>query len=170
MRILMVPALALVLTSCGSADSVMGGSNEVKMEPGKWSNTMVVEKFEMPGAPPEAAGIFAAMVGKEQTTESCMTKEEAAEASKKIEEMAKGSIGEDSCKSDSFSMNGGKINGKVTCTNKGGGSGVMTIVGTHSSTAMDMTMTADIKDPKMPGGAAQMVMKMSGKRVGDCDK
>ncbi|GAA4643501.1 hypothetical protein GCM10023115_14610 [Pontixanthobacter gangjinensis] len=166
MRIVIVPALALVLASCGN---VSGGNDEVAMEAGKWSNTMVIEKFDMPGAPPEAAGMFAAMVGQEQTTETCMTKEDTADAAKKIEEMATGSIGEDGCTSEKFSMEGGKIDGKVTCTNEGGGSGVMTIDGTHSSTEMAMTMTADIKDPSMPGGTASMIMKMSGKRLGNCD-
>lgn len=169
MRILVLPALALVLASCGSADSITGGGDEVTMQPGKWSNTSVMEKFDIPGAPPEAAGMFAAMVGQEQTTETCMTEEDTADAAKKLEEMAKGSIGDEGCTSEEFSMDGGKISGKVTCTNEGGGSGVMSIEGTHSPTEMAMTLTADIKDPSMPGGEAQMVMKMSGKRLGDCD-
>ncbi|MCP5383690.1 MAG: DUF3617 domain-containing protein [Sphingomonadaceae bacterium] len=162
--VIALSSLALVACSGGGP----GGSDEdVQMQGGKWSNTMVIEKFEIPGAPPEAAGIFQAMVGKEQTSEECRTDEE---MQKSLDDLAKGPMDSDEdCKTESMDVGGGKISGKVTCSSPTGGKATMVLDGSHTSTSLDMTMTVDMEDPTMPGGKGNMVMKVSGKRVGDCD-
>jgi hypothetical protein len=169
MRLIMVSALALAFAACGSADGSGDGRSdgEIQMKAGKWSNTMVVEKFELPGAPPEVAGMLQGMIGQEQTTETCMTQDQ---VDKGWEEQAKNSMQGQACETDSFDADGGSLNGKVTCKAENGGGATMTIEGDYAAEQMNMTMTAEISDPSMPGGSGTMVMKMSGKRIGDCDE
>lgn len=147
-------------------DATVEGADEIEMQAGKWTNTVTIEKFEIPGAPPEAAGLFQALVGQTQTDEVCRSQED---IDKSLEEMASGQMDNEDCKAEKMSVAGGKIEGRIVCENKGGGSAVMTMEGSHSATSMEMTMTADISDPSMPGGKGQMVMKVAGERVGDCD-
>ncbi len=165
MRLIMVSALALAVAACGSAGDTRS-DGEIQMKAGKWSQTMVVEKFELPGAPPEVAGMLQGMVGQEQTTETCMTEDQVA---KGWEEQAKQSMQGQACETDSFDAGGGDLSGKVVCKAENGGGATMTIDGDYSAEEMNMTMTAEINDPNIPGGEGTMVMKMSGKRVGDCD-
>lgn len=161
-----------VLAACSgpaeddAANGAVAGSDEVEMQPGKWSNTVTIDKFDMPGAPPEAAGIFQAMVGRSVTTEQCRTQED---IDKSLEEVAKGPMDNEDCTAEEMTVADGNISGRISCTTESGGSAVMVMEGTHSATSMNMTMTADISDPQMPGGKAQMVMKVAGERVGDCD-
>nr|WP_161593771.1 DUF3617 domain-containing protein [Parerythrobacter lutipelagi] len=163
--IVAVAALALPLAACGEGGPLGGG--DVKMQGGKWSNTMVIEKFEIPGAPPEAAGLFQAMVGQEQTTEECRTDEE---MQKGLDELAQGPMdNNEDCTTESMDVGGGNISGKVVCKSPTGGSATMVIDGSHTDSSMDMTMTVDMEDPTMPGGKGTMVMKVTGQRLGDCD-
>lgn len=168
-------AVALTLSACGggaddaegSPDGAMAGDDiELLMEPGKWSNTMVVESFEIPGMSEQDASIFKSMVGQTNTSESCMTQEQLDEG---LEASALESMGGQSCDTSSFNTARGKIDGRIECTSENGGNAVMTIAGTQSSDAMEMTMSTDVTDPSFPGGSAKMVMKLSGKRIGECD-
>ncbi len=172
MRMAMVSMLALGLAACSPAGdgAVDGGGTradgEVQMNAGKWTQTMVVEKFELPGAPPEVAQVLQQMVGNEQTSESCMTENEVA---KGFEESAKKAMAGQSCKSQNFSAAGGNLTGRVVCEEPDGAGATMTIDGEYTADALDMQMTADITDPDMPGGKGQMVMRITGKRIGECD-
>jgi len=165
MRLTMVSALALAVAACGSAGE-QREDGEIQMKAGKWSQSMVVEKFELPGAPPEIAEMLQGMVGQEQTSESCMTQDQ---VDKGWAEQAKQSMQGQACETEAFDADGGTLSGTVTCTAENGGGATMTIDGEYDDEQMNMTMTAEINDPTMPGGAGTMVMKMSGKRLGDCD-
>lgn len=161
-----------VLAACSgpaeddAQNGAVAGSDEVEMQPGKWANTVTIDKFDIPGAPPEAAGLFQSMVGRSVTSEQCRTQED---IDKSLEDVATGQMDNEDCTAEEMNVADGKISGRISCTTESGGSAVMVMEGTHSATSMEMTMTADISDPSMPGGAAQMVMKVAGERVGDCD-
>jgi hypothetical protein len=164
--VILLSAASLSLAACGSGGPLGGG--DVKMQGGKWSNTVTIEKFDIPGAPPEAKGLFDAMIGQPQTTETCRTDEE---MQKGLDDLAKGPMnGDEDCTTESMEVGGGEISGKVMCNSKTGGKATMVLDGSHTETSLDMTMTVDMEDPTMPGGKGQMVMKVSGKRLGDCDK
>lgn len=177
MKKILIVASTLALAACGgaatdeAAEGEAGGgaaaAPDVTMQAGKWSNTMVIESFEMPGAPPEAAGLFESMVGQERTSEQCLTQEEIDE---NLQEMARGPMdNNEECTTEEFSIAGGTIKGRMTCSSPTGGKATINIDGSHSDSSMNMTMAMNAEDPQMPGGKMSMVMKMSGERVGDCD-
>lgn len=161
MRLLILLAASTTLAACSAGDRDDG---DIKMKAGKWSQSMTVESFDLPEAPPEVAEMMQAMVGQTQTTEVCMTEDQVA---KGWEEQAKSQMSSEECETESFSAQGGKLTGKVTCAAPDGGSAVMTIDGSYSDTSMDMLMSSDITDRNMGGG--KMVMRLAGERVGDCD-
>ncbi|MGB7408009.1 MAG: DUF3617 domain-containing protein [Pontixanthobacter sp.] len=165
MRIICVPILAIALSACSAAEGD-GPNGEIKMNAGKWSQTMTIEKFELPGAPPEAEEMLQQMIGQTQTNESCLTEDEVA---KGFEEQAKQSMAGQACDTESFSAKGGELTGKITCQEPNGAGAVMTVEGDYTADSMDMTLTADISDPSMPDGNGTMVMVMTGKRLGECD-
>jgi len=165
MRLIMVSALALAVAACGTAGEERADS-EIQIKAGKWSQSMVVDKFELPGAPPEVAEMLQGMVGQEQTTESCMTQDQ---VDKGWADQAKQSMHGQACETEAFDADGGTLSGKVICTAENGGGATMTIDGEYDDKQMSMTMTAEINDPTMPGGSGTMVMTVSGKHLGDCD-
>lgn len=173
MRIIGIAVLALALASCSAVDDEASGEpgseradGELQMAAGKWSQTLTIQKFELPGAPPEVEQMLQQMVGNEQTSESCMTQDEVARG---FEEQAKQSMKGKNCNSENFSAKGGKLMGKVVCKEPNGAAVNMAIDGKYTPNQMDMTMTADITDPSMPGGKGKMVMTIAGKRLGECD-
>ena len=169
MKRVLLGAAVLALASCGEGATDVGeerSDGQIQMQAGKWKNTMVIEKFDMPGAPPEAAQFLQAMVGQETSNEQCMTEDEVA---KGLEEQAKGSMDNEECTTEEFSAQGGKIKGRILCNAENGGTAKMTIDGDHTGTSMNMQMTAEIEDSSMPGGQATMVMRVTGERIGDCD-
>ena len=165
MRMLAVSVLALGLAACGSS----GGDRadgEIQMKAGKWAQTMVVEEFDLPGAPPQVAEMLKGMIGQEQKSESCMTEDQVA---KGWEEQAKNSMEGQDCVTETFDATGGSLNGKVVCKSPGGAGATMAITGDYGANSMNMKMAADIEDPKMPGGKGKMVMSIKSQRVGECD-
>lgn len=167
---LALPALAL-----GACDSVSKGpktpeqaaaemKKAVKMTPGKWQTTMQITKFDMPGAPPEAAAAMKGMMGQAQTSESCLTKEQ---ADKDPGEFIKQGQGGD-CTFEHFDVSGGKIDGKMICKKPNQGTMEASMTGTIAAEAMSMTMSSVVTDSKMPGGKVEMGMTMNAKRIGEC--
>lgn len=164
MRMIVVSTLALALAACGSSGDRADG--EVQMKAGKWTQTMVIEKFELPGAPPEIAAMMQQMIGQEQSSETCMTEDQVA---KGWAEQAKESMQGQACETESFDASDGKLSGKVVCSEDKGGSATMMLDGDYDAESMAMTMTAEIQSADMPGGKGTMIMKLSGKRIGECD-
>jgi hypothetical protein len=62
-KIILLALPVLALGACNSADTgpktpeqaAAEMTKAVKMKPGKWQTTLTITKFDMPGAPPEAA-------------------------------------------------------------------------------------------------------------------
>ena len=174
MRLIIISVLALTAAACTKVDDdgqpVEAGDTrsdgEIQMNAGKWSQTMVIEKFELPGAPPEVSGALQQMVGNEQTSESCLTENEVA---KGFEESAKNAMAGQTCSTENFSAAGGDLAGRVVCKEEDGSGATMTIDGGYTADTMNMRMTADISGPQMPEGNGTMVMRITGKRLGECD-
>lgn len=163
----------LALAACGKADDGPKSPEQVaaevkdavKMSPGQWQTTVAMTKFEMPGAPPEAANAFKGMLSQATTTESCLTKEEAEKDPGEF--IKKGQAGAD-CKFENFSAAGGKIEGKMICSRPQQGTMESTMNGTMTPETMAMVMDMKVTDPNMPGGGVNMTMKMDSKRIGEC--
>lgn len=168
---LALPALALA--ACDSADkgpktpeqAAAAMKDAVKMKPGKWQTTMQITKFEMPGAPPETANAMKGMMGQAQTSESCLTKEEADKDP--TEFIKKGQAGAD-CTFEHFDVSGGKLDGKMVCKKGGQGQMEATMKGILGAESMTMAMDTHVTDPNMPGGKVEMGMTMTSKRIGEC--
>lgn len=170
MRFIIFSALGLSLAACGSPGEESNGAAQladagIEMKAGNWQHTMVVEKFDLPGVPPEVKAMLQQNIGKAQTVDSCMTDEQIANGWK---EQATRSVQGQACETDNYSAKNGKLTGKIVCKDERGADATMVMQGVYTADTMSLTTTADITDPSMPGEKGTMVMKMTGKRTGDC--
>ncbi|HEX8467399.1 MAG TPA: DUF3617 domain-containing protein [Allosphingosinicella sp.] len=178
---LILGAAALALAACGSSGGDKGGeggngsaaatgsgasggsggsASGVNLQPGEWEMKMEVVNVKVEGLPPGLAENMKSQSGGINRT--CMTPEEA--------KAPKGDIfaGDKSnnCNSEGFKWEGGRIEGKTTCSGQGGtGQTVMTMDGKYSAQSIDMTMKSETD---MMGKPMTMEMRVSGKRVGEC--
>ena len=116
---------------------------ESPVKAGKWQNTI---EMDMPGMPFKVPP---------QTTTSCLTKEQAADATNAI---PKGK-NETGCTFSDVKVDGNTVSWVMTCEKQGmTGTGSMTYAGESYTGKMDLKVADH-----------EMHMKYSGKRVGDCD-
>ncbi len=153
--LILLPALA-VLSACGKADG--------ELTPGNWKNTMQMTKFDIPGAPPEIAQRAGAMLGKAQTQELCMS---AAQAKLGVRDFSS-SMQQGACKMEDFKQGGGTMSGKLVCTGGAMGATTMAMNGTYTTEKVEMTMGGELSQPQLPGGKANIEMKITSERAGDC--
>jgi hypothetical protein len=163
----------LALAGCNQADKGPKTMEEAKQEaaelerpePGQYTQSMKVTKFEMPGAPPEMAAQMKAALGQAQATEFCLTKEM---SDKGFEEMFReiGKGGE--CKYQRFDVSGGKLDALLECESKTEGKGTIKMAGTVGSEGSDVTVEIDTKNPASPMGNTVIGMQMISKCTGDC--
>jgi Protein of unknown function (DUF3617) len=163
---------ALALAGCGSGktvtatnESVSGVAKKVadsglRFVPGRWELTRKFIKLDMQGMPPEAEAAMQKAIGKEHTSASCLTKDEAEKPAAKFF----GQAAHD-CKYDTFSMGSGKIDAKMSCKTAQGAQ-VVTMTGTYTPETYDMTMSVNGSGPG--GKAMSMTMAMSAKHHGEC--
>lgn len=164
---------ALALAGCNQADTGPKTMEEAqeeaakleRPEPGQYSQTMKVTKFEVPDAPPEMAKQMQAAMGQAQTMEFCLTEEM---SQKGFEEMFKeiGKGGE--CKYQRFTVSGGKLDALLECESAQEGKGTITMAGTVTSQGSDVSVEVDTKNPASPMGNSTIGMQMVSKRIGDC--
>lgn len=165
-------AAALALAGCGSGktvtatnESVSGVAKKVaesgmKFNPGRWESTMKFVKLDMEGMPPEAQAMMSKVMGKDRTFASCLSKADAEKPEAKFFGQA-----DERCKYDSFTMGGGKIDAKMSCKSEQGVQ-AMTMAGTYTQDAYDMTMAINGQGPN--GKAMSMTMAISSKHNGEC--
>lgn len=160
-NVLPLAALAL-LSACGKADG--------ELNPGNWKTTMKVTSFEVPGAPAEMQkqikDRMATMMGQGQSTESCMTAEQAKAG---VRDFSKKSQ-QGNCTLDPYTQGGGKMSGTLKCEGGMFGADGMKMEGTYDANKVDMAMSADINQPALPGGKASIKMSVVSERTGDCTK
>jgi hypothetical protein len=141
-----IAAVAAALLPAVSAGQGSG------MTPGKWQVSSTIVSVDMPGAPPMVAQM---MAGKTTTMTQCITPDMASKG--QTARPAK------DCTMTHASMLGGKISSEMVCQ-VGGGTMTTTDTGTFTPTSYD------IQGKMVMTGKASMtqVIKIAGKRVGDC--
>jgi len=112
---------------------------------GKWETTM---RMEMPGLPIKLPPV---------KTVVCVTKEDAENPDKSVPKASNDS----SCKVSDYKVEGNTVSWTFKCEGKKGSSGEGSITYEENSYAGEITMDTDRQE---------MTMKMSGKRLGDCEK
>jgi hypothetical protein len=167
----MAIATVLMLAACGKGgDSVsmknasideVAKTQTAKIQPGEWEMTMEMVSEETKGGPPNMP---APPKMPPMTNKICITKEQV--------DNPKGLFGggmdqmKKDCTYDSFEMNDGKIDSKMHCT-MGAIKVVATNTGTFSGTEISSDTTSTVTG--LPGGMSTTShMKMSGKRLGEC--
>jgi len=172
-----VAASLAMLTACGKSDDSISAKNasidEINakvadakkggafMAPGHWSHTMQIVDIDFPGEMPAAAREqMKTAMGQVQTSETCLTPEEARNPRERFTK----NLG-DACVYDHFEMGGGTIDAKMSCSG-GGAKRVMTMKGRYSpdSYTMEVASQGEGAGPAAMG----MQMRMSGERTGDC--
>ena len=152
----LLPALAL-LSACGTADG--------ELMPGNWKNTMTMTKFDIPGAPIAMAKQAQAVLNKPQTTEACMT----AEMAKAGVRDFSSSLQQGDCKMEDFKHAAGKMSGTMVCTGASGfGAPKMKMDGSYTTEKVEMTLSGEVSDSKIPGGKANIGLTITSERSGDC--
>lgn len=152
-----LPALAL-LSACG-------GPVDGELTAGNWKSTMMMTKFEVPGAPAEVAKQAQAMLNKPQTTEACMTPEMAKAGVREFS----GSMQQGECTMEDFKQGGGTMSGTMVCTGDTGfGAPKMTMDGTYTPEKVSMKLSGEVSDSKIPGGKATIALSITSERDGDC--
>jgi hypothetical protein len=166
----------LPLAACGSAPSVDESNASVEevankvrhashekglIRPGKWQSTVSIEQMTMPGMPAEAVEQMKKMVAQTHTSETCLTPEE-------VKQPNAGFFGGNGqCRYDHFTMNGGKIDAEMRCT-QAGMTQVMQMNGTYSPEAYTMHMSSSSRGGPSAEGNISMKMRVEAKRVGPC--
>ena len=177
-RFVIAIACALPLAGCNSEPEVRAenasvgevaekvaeaGRGESFVRPGKWQSRFEIEKFEIPGAPPEAADAMRSMAHRAQVNESCLTPEQA----KRPKEDFFAGEGKN-CRYERFTMGNGKIDAVMKCSSQGMAQ-TMAMQGTYGPDAYQMRMSMDAKAGSGPPGGMTMTMRVDAKRIGECD-
>lgn len=134
------------------------------VRPGEWQSKVVIERFDIPGMPPEAVSQMRAAVAQNQqhSFNTCLTPEDVKQPKGKF------FTGNEECRYDHFTMGNGKIDAAMRCPSGEGMTQLMTMTGTYGAEHYDMHLT--MKGSGVEGPAANMVMKMrvESARVGEC--
>jgi len=134
------------------------------ISPGRWESRVTIVDIQMPaGVPPQ----FAAQLKKkmaeagDHTVATCIS---AADLKKPTPSFLAANT--KNCRFDHYTMSGGKIDAKMTCTAPQGGSMTMTTTGTYSSDSYETTGTMIVS----AGGMGDRTTKThtESHRVGEC--
>lgn len=166
---------ALALAACGksatdSEAAASGGSSALEkaaevafqMQPGKYRTSVAIQKFEIPGMPPQAAEQMKAMMSKNSSSESCITPDRAAKGIEVMkEQMAKGQ-----CSFDKFEATGGTVDAAFTCKSGDQMTVKATSKGTYTPTGSVVRATGDMTGPG--GKTIHIEHIITTERIGDC--
>ncbi|MEQ1509460.1 MAG: DUF3617 domain-containing protein [Sphingopyxis sp.] len=186
---LAIAASALMLGACSDNEPSKAASNEeaVKAElaqaqslqPGQYSSSVEIARFEVPGMPAEQAKMISGMMSSSAAVDNsyCLTPEQAGRGGRDMfAEMAKGG---GNCQFSDFDVDGSRVSGHLNCTGGPAGAGganagaagtrsEMAMTGTMRPTSSDVRMVMTIHDPNMPQGRAEMEMHVTTRRTGGC--
>jgi hypothetical protein len=135
------------------------------IRPGLWESKVTVEKFEMPGMPPEMSQRMKTMMAQNQEhgSKNCLTPED---VKRPKEDFFAGKNNQ--CRYDHFTMGGGKIDATMRCGGKHGESQAMQMAGTYSPESYQMETSMKMEGGSTPEGSMAMTMRIEAKRVGEC--
>jgi hypothetical protein len=141
-------------------------ANAPRLQPGQYSVSMEMVRFDVPGMPPEQAQMMRQMMAgvSAQQQSHCVTQ---AESEQSLEDMYK-RLGEGNCTMDNFDVSGSRMTGQMTCSGGAGRSSTINITGEMGTTASDTTMVMALTDPGLPQGRGEMEMRVRMNRTGDC--
>ncbi|NYH95035.1 DUF3617 domain-containing protein [Novosphingobium marinum] len=158
-------ALAVAI-ACGAIAMVSAPLDAAEepsmMQPGKWQSTTTFSKIDMPGMPPQVAGMMKKMMGRQQSVSYCVKPEDIGRPGPD----AMGGKNAKDCKYEDWSYNGGRMRATIVCKVKGQGTMRMKMAGSGSPTAYNADVDTTITGSKM--GPMHMVGKVSAKRIGSC--
>lgn len=132
---------------------------DVRPRPGRWQQNMKIEGIDMPNMPAEVKAELAKAAAMTHSGFTCLTPEQAAKPDASFFQQAA-----KNCKYDHFSMGGGKIDAKMTCTS-GPQQQVSTMKGTYSPDSYDMQIEMQSQAMGQPINT-RVSLKMN--RVGEC--
>ena len=178
-KLALIAAAALPLLACNKSPEVSAtnaSANEVAAKvreatggngfilPGEWQSTVTIDKFDMPGMPPEALADMKKAMAQNQHDgfKSCVTAEEVKHPDGKF------FTGNDQCRYDHFTMGGGKIDAAMKCDGGQGMKQVMMMNGTYSPESYDMHMSSNAEGAPGAAGAMKMEMHVQSRRIGEC--
>ena len=168
-----------MLAACGSSDVKLTNASvaevatkvaeaqqgEQFIRPGKWKVSGSIDEIMIPGMPAGAADSLKQRGQIMPGTESCITE---ADVKKPGPDFFSGNK---TCRYDSFTMGGGKIDARMRCAS-GGHTQVTTMTGTYAleSYRMAMSTAMETSSGAKPIGMEAMTMKLhiDGKRIGTC--
>jgi hypothetical protein len=171
---------ALLLASCNKGPEVdekdasvaevaakvrQSAGDQAFVRPGLWESKVTIEKFEVPGMPPEMAQRMKTMMAENQEHgfQTCLTPED---VKRPKEDFFAGKDNE--CRYDHFTMGGGKIDAAMHCGGKHGESQKMQMAGTYSPESYQMQTSMKMEGGSTPQGAMAMTMRIEANRVGEC--
>jgi hypothetical protein len=138
--------------------------SEIVVRPGKWTQSVTMETFDVPGMPKSAQdSVRQTMATATSGHEICLTK---AETKRPSEDFFAGK--DSKCRYERFSMQGGKIDGVMRCEHDGMRQ-VMELNGDYSPDHYAMRMDMRTQSERTEMGNMHMVMRIDAKRVGDCE-
>ena len=177
--LLMTAAAAVTLSACNKEPKVdeknatpaevaakvrESGVDANMMRPGLWQSKVTIEKFEMPGMPPEMAQQMKSVMAEGQAHDSttCLTAED---VQKPKEDFFAGKNKE--CRYEHFTMGGGKIDAAMQCGKKDAGQ-TMRMAGTYSPDTYQMQVATSAANGGEGNNAMMMQMRIESRRVGEC--
>jgi Protein of unknown function (DUF3617) len=176
--ILVASLAALSLSACSESATDKGGVSEADvraelasaraLNAGQYESSFELARFDVPGMPAQEQTMIREMMGSAAQVQQsyCLTEDQARRGSEDMfREMARGN-GE--CEFQSFNVSGETVTGELTCNARGGASATMRMNGTLGDDQSTMSMVTDITDPSLPQGRAQMEMRVTSRRTGDC--
>ncbi len=169
---------ALALAACGSepgtpktADEIAEAAEDlVKPTPGLYRSTATITEFEVPGLPAEQAAQMRDMMGgaSGQSSESCMTQEQADEGFRNVAKQLGEGQGGVKCEFSEFEAAGSDLDASLKCTGPGGVDVTMDMDGTIEKERSEIAMAMTQKGAGIPGGEVRVGMQIKSERIGDC--
>src|SRR4051812_15708704 len=134
------------------------------VRPGLWESKVTIEKFDVPGMPPEMAQRMKTMMAENQEHgfQNCLTAED---VKRPKEDFFAGKNNQ--CRYEHFTMGGGKIDAAMQCGGKDGGTQVMQMAGTYSPDSYQMQTAMKLSGAGAQGGM-NMSMRVEAQRIGEC--
>lgn len=166
-------AASLLVVGCGGADGAGDGTPgnvvnaqavaadlaRVEVRPGLWEVSSEILSAAQPGL---AAEFTDRMKGPRGSVRHCITPEEAARPDANF--LAGRRSGQ--CSYTDFSIREGRISGAMSCRDPRGVETKARMSGTHGAERFDMRM--EMETPGIGGGMLAVVVRQSGRRIGDC--
>jgi len=140
------------------------GIDQDMVQPGLWLSKVTIEKFDMPGMPPEMAGRMRTMMAENQghDFQTCLSP---GDVKQPKEDFFAGKNSE--CRYEHFTMGDGKIDALMHC-GKEEGATTMRMAGTYSPDVYQMHMATEMEASDDAVHAMQMQMRIEAHRVGEC--